>query len=187
MASRRRREPAVSADARAAFLAAIAGGWSATAAAEAAGTRRQRFYELAAVDERFRAAWEEADQSALDLIRDTIRKRIIDGIPDFRLDKDGKEHPTRVFSDRLLELAARRLPELRESQRLEVTGTVHGALDVGVTVEHDFQAILETLEAAGVLVRGPAAGAAAAEAAALERKALERGDGGSTQPDGESA
>ena len=123
----------------------------------------------------------------LDLIRDTIRKRIIDGIPDFRLDKDGKEHPTRVFSDRLLELAARRLPELRESQRLEVTGTVHGALDVGVTVEHDFQAILETLEAAGVLVRGPAAGAAAAEAAALERKALERGDGGSTQPDGESA
>ena len=187
MASRRKQRPAVSPAARAAFLEAVGAGWTVSQAARQTGVARQRYYELRDADETFEAEWAEADEQGLDRLRDEAFRRAVHGVRDFRLDKDGNEHELRVYSDKLMELLLKyRDHGYRERTQVEITGANAAPLEVGLRIEPDFQAILSSLEAAGVLTRGPAAGAALAETAALQRKALEASDGGAAPPpDGE--
>lgn len=105
---RRRRSPAVSPEARAAFLEALAGAYSVTRAAELAGVERRRLYELRDSDEAFAAAWLDSHDAGTDVIRDEIRRRAVEGW-DEPLVSAGKVVATvRKFSDRLLELEAKR-------------------------------------------------------------------------------
>ena len=151
MAARRRREPAVSAEARKLFLEAFAAGWSVTEASKRAGVARQRFYDLAKVDERFAAEWVEADAMGLDFVRDEIRRRAIDGWDEPVYQQGELAGYIRRKSDRLLELEAkRRDPAYRERAALELSGTARFEIDANVQVDYDFPAIVKTLRDAGV-------------------------------------
>jgi hypothetical protein len=154
---------------REAFLAELRRGWSVTKAAEFAGHRQTgRFYDLRKADEAFAAAWAEAHEQGTDLLRDAAVERGVHGIRDFRLDKDGNEHELTVYSDKLLELELKRRDHsYRERQQLEITGAGGRPFEVGVRVEHDYAEILEGLEQAGLIVRGPAARAGDAAPLAL--------------------
>jgi hypothetical protein len=190
-AGRRRREPAVSAEARKLFLEAVAAGWSVSEAARRAVTPRTRFYDLKKRDEQFAEEWVEADAQGLDFLRDEVRRRAVDGHQEEVYQQGSLAGYVTKKSDRLLELELkRRDPEYRERQQLAVSTTWRGEfeLGVGVRVEHDYAAILEGLIEAGVIARGPAADAAIAEMKALQPKALPPGDDGPpSQPDGGSA
>ena len=186
MAGRRKQRPAVSPAARAAFVEAVGAGWTVSQAARQTGVARQRFYELRDADETFQAEWAEADEQGVDRLRDEAYRRAVEGVRDFRLDKDGNEHELRVYSDKLMELLLKHHDHgYRERTQVEIAGANAARLEVGLRIEPDFQAILSSLEAAGVLTRGPAAGAALAEAAALQREALKAGDGGAAPPGGD--
>ena len=146
--------------ARATFLAQLEKGFTVTAAANAAGMAFQRFYELRDSDPEFLRAWADAYEAGTDYWRDALRRRAIEGVRDFRLDRDGNEHDLLVYSDKLLELELkRRDSSYRERQTLEVTGAGGQPFEIGVRIEHDYGEILAALEQAGVLIRGPAAAA----------------------------
>ena len=182
----------MSSEARTSFLEAVAAGWSVTEAAKRAITARTRFYDLRKRDAQFAEEWAEADEKGVDTIRDEIRRRAVDGWDEPAYQQGELAGYIRRKSDRLLELEAkRRDPEYREKAQLAVTGTWRGELDVGMRVEYDYEAILDGLVEAGVIIRGPAADAAIAQAQAIQRKALEQkalepgDDEPPSQPDGE--
>lgn len=146
------------------FLQALRDGWSVKKAAELSGGRdRRAFNKLRETNRRFDVECEEAIELGLMTLRDEARRRAVDGVRDFRLDRDGNEHELVVYSDKLLELELKRRDfAYRERHTLELTGAGGGPVEIGMKVEHDFHGILATLEQAGVLTRGPAADAALA-------------------------
>jgi hypothetical protein len=156
--SRRRHDGPIPKRDRETFLQVLRGGWSATKAAEATPIERRRFHALRKADEAFDRAWTEASETGLDRLRDEAYRRAFEGVRDFRLDKDGVEHELIVYSDKLIELLLKYHDHgYRERSQVEITGAGGKPFEVGVRVEHDYAEILEGLEQAGLIVRGPAA------------------------------
>jgi hypothetical protein len=128
-----RRRLRLPAKVRAEFLRSLEQGWSVTHAAARAGRHRRRFYDVREQDEAFRVQWDEALEAGTCVLEDEARRRAVDGIEDFVLDKFGVEHPKRVYSDNLLMflLRARRPDVYRENaQRLELTGRNGGPVEL---------------------------------------------------------
>lgn len=137
---------------RGTFLEQLAQGFSVTRAATESGVNVRRWYELRDSDEAFREEWADAYASGTDFLRDELRRRAVEGADDFRLDRDGKEHRLKVYSDRLLELELRRRDEsYRERQQVELNARVRGELDVGVRIEPDYDEVFKVLVEAGVI------------------------------------
>jgi hypothetical protein len=67
---------------REAFLRALADTGNVTAAIEIAGTSRSRVYELRKADPSFAAAWEEAEEIAVDGLEAEARRRAVVGVLD---------------------------------------------------------------------------------------------------------
>ena len=91
------------------FLKAVAETGNITAAVELAGTSRTRVYELRKVDEDFRAAWDEAENSASDKLEAEAWRRAVDGVQEPLIsagkivrDDDGQPIAVRRYSDNLL-------------------------------------------------------------------------------------
>jgi hypothetical protein len=119
------RRPAISREARAVFLEHVANAYSITVAAKVAGVHRRRFYELAHADERFREELQEAHDKGTDVIRDEIRRRAVEGWDEAVFQKGELVGHVRKYSDRLLELEARRRgPAYRDNHRVELSGPV---------------------------------------------------------------
>ena len=87
------------------FLQALANTGSVTAV----NTSRTRVYELRKVDPAFAAAWEEAEEIAIDRLEDEARRRAVEGVPEPLVsagklvrDDDGQPIAVRRYSDNLL-------------------------------------------------------------------------------------
>jgi hypothetical protein len=104
---RRKSKPAVSVKARAAFLEALAAGWSVTHAAERAGVARQRLYERRDADERFAAEWRVAEQQGTDALEDEARRRAVDGWEEPVYQRGELVGHVRKYDSRLLEFLLR--------------------------------------------------------------------------------
>jgi hypothetical protein len=113
------------------FLKALAETGNITAAVELAGTSRTRVYELRKVDENFRAAWDEAENSASDKLEAEAWRRAVDGVQEPLVsggkivrDDDGNPIATRRYSDAMLTLLlkARRPEKFRERSSVEMSG-----------------------------------------------------------------
>lgn len=122
-AERRRRNPAVPANARTGFLEALAAGWSVTHAAGRAGVPRQRFYELRDVDEPFAEQWDEALEAGTHVLEDEALRRAVEGYDEDTIDGDGKliRRVRRYDSALLQTLLKGRLPRYREGANVNVT------------------------------------------------------------------
>src|SRR5260370_24672686 len=105
------------------FLKALADTGSVTAAVAAAGSSRSRVYELRKVDPTFAAAWEEAEEVAVDKLEAEARRRAVEGVPEPLVsarklvrDDDGQPIAIRRYSDNsLLALLKAYRPPRRES------------------------------------------------------------------------
>jgi hypothetical protein len=113
------------------FLNALAETGNITAAVVLAGTSRTRVYELRKVDEDFRAAWDEAENSASDKLEAEAWRRAVDGVPEPLVsagkivrDDDGNPIAIRRYSDAMLTLLlkARRPEKFRERNSVEKSG-----------------------------------------------------------------
>jgi AcrR family transcriptional regulator len=111
------------------FCELVAAAYSVTYAAAAIGVNRRTVYRLRDRDEEFRAAWDDAWEAGADVVSDEIRRRAIEGWTE-PIASGGKiVGEVRKFSDRLLELEAkRRRPEYRETFQID-TGPVTFVLD----------------------------------------------------------
>lgn len=146
-----RRKTRITDQTRQAFLDALAAGWSITKAAAAAGSCKQRFYELRQADEAFAEQWGLAYDAGTDVLRDEIRRRAVDGWDEPVFQKGGQVGVVRKFSDQLLMFEAkRRDPGYRDNHRVELTGA-----DGGPIVTEDRSAslaeIAEVLQQTGAL------------------------------------
>ena len=108
----------LTAEKREQFLQALADSGSVTAAVATAGTSRTRVYELRKTDAAFAAAWDEAEEIAIDRLKDEARRRAIEGVAEplvsaGKLVRGDDDQPIMVqrYSDNLLLalLKARRL------------------------------------------------------------------------------
>jgi hypothetical protein len=132
---RRRRRPAVSARVRAEFLELLEAGWSIEWAASQLDVRKQRLYEARAEDEVFAAAWAEAYERGqalrLDVVRDEIRRRAVDGWDEPVYQRGELAGYIHRQSDLLLIFEAKRLdPAYRDNARLELTGAGGGPVEL---------------------------------------------------------
>jgi hypothetical protein len=91
------------------FLKALADTGNVTAAIAVAGTSRTRVYELRRTDPGFAAAWEEAEETAVDKLEAEARRRAIEGVPEPLVSAgrlvcgaDGEPIAIRRYSDNLL-------------------------------------------------------------------------------------
>ncbi len=91
------------------FLEQLELGWSISRAAKISGVSRAQLYRWRASDPKFSEAWQEAEETGVDLLEDTARGRAVEGVNKQPIyDKHGKRIGERVeFSDRLLELLLR--------------------------------------------------------------------------------
>ena len=130
--------PAIAQEARRAFLDALAEGRTISGACRAAfpGRPGPRPGYRTLLDWRkhpspegraFAAEWEAAEAAGLDVIRAEISRRAISGWsePVFQkgeqaVDAEGRPAVIRKYSDRMLELLSRRLPELRSEKTVNV-------------------------------------------------------------------
>jgi hypothetical protein len=128
---RRKSKPAVSVKARAAFLEALAAGWSVTHAAQRAGVARQRLYERRDADEHFAAGWEAALQQGTEALEDEARRRAVDGWDEPVYQRGELVGHVRKYDSRLLEflLRARDPARFRDSVELKAAGEVTFVLD----------------------------------------------------------
>jgi len=119
----------LTAEKREQFLQALADSGSVTAAVAAAGTSRTRVYELRNTDTAFAAAWDEAEEIAIDRLKDEARRRAIEGVAEplvsaGKLVRGDDDQPIMVqrYSDNLLLalLKARRLPTRERSVRFQL-------------------------------------------------------------------
>jgi hypothetical protein len=120
-----------------------------THAAKRAGVERRRLYERRDADEAFAAAWVDAYDQGGDVIRDEIRRRAVEGWEEPVFGPlgpgqgSGEIGSVRKFSDRLLELEAkRRDPGYRDNHRLEVTGAGGGPVELGDHRRTSIEAVL---------------------------------------------
>jgi hypothetical protein len=125
---------------QAGFLKALADTGSVTAAVAVAGTSRSRVYELRKVDPTFAAAWEEAEEVAVDELEAEARRRAVDGVPEPLVsagkivrDDDGQPIAIRRYSDALLLalLRAHRPPRRERSVRFTLPALRSAADAVG--------------------------------------------------------
>ena len=118
----------LTAEKREQFLQALADSGSVTAAVATAGTSRTRVYELRKTDAAFAAAWDEAEEIAIDRLQDEARRRAIEGVAEplsaGKLVRGDDDQPIMVqrYSDNLLLalLKARRLPTRERSVRFQL-------------------------------------------------------------------
>ena len=111
------------------FLKALADTGNVTAAVAVAGTSRTRVYELRSTHSAFAAAWEEAEEMAVDKLEAEARRRAIEGIPEPLVSAgrlvcgtDGEPIAIRRYSDNLLLalLRAHRPPRRERSVRFHL-------------------------------------------------------------------
>ena len=109
------------------FVKALSKTGSVTKAAALAGTSRTRVYELRNRDPAFAAAWEDAEEAAVDRLEDEARRRALEGVPEPLVsagklvrDYDGQPVIIRRYSDNLLLalIKARRPPPRERSVRV---------------------------------------------------------------------
>lgn len=114
-------------------LELVAQGHTQGMAAEAVGVGRMVITRAKQADPEFAEAFQQAWEAGLDPMLDEARRRAVDGVEDFRLDRDGNEHPIRNYSDNLLMfLIKQRDPSFRENHRVEISGIGGGAVPVEV-------------------------------------------------------
>jgi AcrR family transcriptional regulator len=103
------------------FLELVANAYSVTYAAAAVGVNRRTMYRLKDKDDEFAAAWDDAWEAGADVVSDEIRRRAIEGVEEPLVSGGKIVGSVRRFSDRLLELEAkrRRPGEYRESVKVE--------------------------------------------------------------------
>jgi hypothetical protein len=127
---RPKRKPAATPEARAVFLEALSKAYSVTEAARLAGFARSTAYLTRDQDDEFAAAWEDAVEQGTDVIRAEIRRRAVDGWDEPVYQRGELVGHVRKYSDRLLELEAkRRDPAYRDSVKVEGGEPVTFVLD----------------------------------------------------------
>ena len=91
------------------FLKSLADTGNVTAAVAVAGTSRTRVYELRKADPAFAAAWEEAEEMAVDALEAEARRRAVEGVAEPLVsagklvrNDDGRPIAIRRYSDNLL-------------------------------------------------------------------------------------
>src|SRR6266404_8212532 len=94
---------------QAGFLKTLAGTGNVTAAAAFAGTSRTRVYEFRKIDPAFAAAWDEAEEMAVDALEAEARRRGVEGVQEPLVsagrivrDDEGQPIAIRRYSDNLL-------------------------------------------------------------------------------------
>jgi hypothetical protein len=111
------------------FLQALANTGSVTAATAVAGSSRTRVYELRKADPAFAAAWDEAEEIAIDRLEDEARRRAVEGVAEPLVsagklvhDDNGQPIEIRRFSDHLLLalLRTHRPPRRERSLRFQL-------------------------------------------------------------------
>jgi hypothetical protein len=111
------------------FLEALSETGNVTAAIQIAGTSRTRVYELRKEDSSFAAAWEEAEEIAVDGLEAEARRRAVEGVQEPLVsagklvrDDDGEPIAIRRYSDNLLLalLRAHRPPRRERSVRFQL-------------------------------------------------------------------
>lgn len=117
--------------ARRRFLEVLATTGNVSAAARAVGLARSSAYRLRQKDAAFAAAWEDAEQEAVDLLEQEARRRALEGVSEPLLgggklirDDDGRIMTIRRYNDRLLEmlLKAHRPEKFRDRAESHATG-----------------------------------------------------------------
>ena len=149
----------LTAEKREQFLQALADSGSVTTAVATAGTSRTRVYELRKTDAVFAAAWDEAEEIAIDRLQDEARRRAIEGVAEplsaGKLVRGDDDQPIMVqrYSDNLLLalLKARRLPTRERSVRFQLPA-LRSAADAASAM-----AALTAAVAAGEVTPGEAA------------------------------
>jgi hypothetical protein len=114
------------------FLKALAVHGNVTSACKSARISRVAVYEWRDQDEVFKAAWEEALEGSNDVIRFAVFDRAVVGweeplVSMGKLVRDDAGQPMNVrkYSDSLLQfLAKSRMPEFREKQQIEHSGSI---------------------------------------------------------------
>ena len=176
-----RRPRSITAKARAAFLEAVAAGWSVTEAANRAGVARQRFYDLRQADDVFYREWQEADEQGVDAIRDEIRRRAVDGWDEPVYQRGELAGYIHRKSDRLLELEAkRRDPAYRDNPRVDLSlgADTEKPLEVDGARVISLADLNRFAESIGVNIGYGFADGARERLGSSERPALPPGDGG---------
>jgi hypothetical protein len=116
-----------------AFLEGIAITGNIGKAAELAGIHRTTHYRWLQMSKKYAAAFAKAEDEFADRVRDMVRRRAIDGVPEPIIwkgrivrDKKTKEIVTVLKrSDRILEMLAKgKCPEFRDKQEVEHSGDV---------------------------------------------------------------
>ncbi len=97
--------------ARQRFLETLRATGNVSAAARAVGLARSSAYRLRRRDAAFAAAWDDAEQEAVDLLEQEARRRALDGVAEPLMgggklirDDDGRVMTIRRHNDRLLEM-----------------------------------------------------------------------------------
>lgn len=129
---------------------------------EAAGNQafRRRLYRHRTANLAFAEQWRVAYDEGTDILEKEAHRRAVEGVTDFRLDKEGVEHPFVHYSDTLLIflLKARRPDRYRDNVKVE-----HGGADgkpIAVEVKHsvdDLARVASILAGAGALGADPGA------------------------------
>ena len=123
----RRRRSRLTKSERAAFLEAVAGGWSIAHAAERAGRHRRRFYEERDRDAEFAAQWDEAIERGIEVLEDELTRRAKEGWLDEEYNGAGElVRRVRRYSPALLifSLKARKPDVYRDNAKIELAGNV---------------------------------------------------------------
>ena len=118
---------------RATFLAALEASGNVSAAARRAATHRGTAYRHRQADPEFRAAWDEALETALDDMELEARRRAVDGWDEPVFFKGEVCGHIRRYSDALIMFLLKAYrPEFRDNYRVEHSGTA----DTVVRVEY---------------------------------------------------
>lgn len=137
---------------RRAFLEAFRLSGNVSAAARAADVDRTTPYGWAAADPDFKAAWEVAEQEAIDRLEAEAWRRAHDGVEEPVYQGGSLVGHKRVYSDQLmvLLLKAHRPDKYRERQSIEHSGPAGGPIETRAEVQPDFVAdVLRRLSPAG--------------------------------------
>jgi hypothetical protein len=123
-----------------AFLAALSSSANVTLACTAARIARSKVYEYRDKNPQFAKQWEDAMDTAIDILEEEARRRAQDGVETFVVSKgqvvmwEGKPLKERKYSDTLMValLKAHRPAKYRENFKLEHAGPDGGPVQVEV-------------------------------------------------------
>jgi hypothetical protein len=121
------------------FLRTLAAGKSVTAAATAARVSRVTVYNRRRADPGFSDSWRDAEEAAVDLVRDEIHRRSVEGWierEEWETNADGQRvlrTRVRKWSDRLLILHAKKLDRTyRDNDEVQLSGRIGRRVDVSL-------------------------------------------------------